>query len=227
MFLFSRLSARAPEVITTLIIFSLSSGVLGGILFYMDSTAPNVLSDMTSDVPIDMQVSLTQPFYNQNWSSPASTTLEDIKTSINSQDYVIGTERVVFAQVEDWEEEDYNYVRKGYLGAEYSAFDSFSDAIEVDTSGLTYNDTSCVMEKSFFLRIGAEIGDNYTLDLNVEIYNEYNYSWSEIEIHRTFTIVGTFVSRIYMYQPYWGQPETTYLQLITTPEAINDTFRSG
>ena len=43
MFLFARLSARAPEVITTLLIFSLSSGVLGGILFYMDSTAPTVL----------------------------------------------------------------------------------------------------------------------------------------------------------------------------------------
>ena len=52
MFLFARLSARAPEVLTTLLIFSLSSGVLGGILFYMDSTAPSVLNDMTGDVPL-------------------------------------------------------------------------------------------------------------------------------------------------------------------------------
>jgi ABC-type antimicrobial peptide transport system permease subunit len=224
MFLFSRLSASAPEVITTLIIFSLSSGVLGGILFYMDSTAPDVLNDMTSNVPIDMQVSLTEPFYAQTWSNPNSTTLEDIQTSVASQDFVIATEQVTFAQIEDWYEEDYRYIEKGYLGANYSVFDSFSDAIDVNVAELTYDSNSCILERSLFLRIGAEIGDNYTLDLNVEMYNPSNYSWIQIEIQRTFTIVGTFVSRIYMYQPYWGQPETTYLQLISTPEAINETF---
>jgi len=219
MFLFARLSARAPEVITTLIIFSLSSGVLGGVLFYMDSAAPNVLDDMTSDVPIDMQVSFTSPFYVQNWSDSSSMTLEEIENSVSSQDYVIATEQVTFAQVHDWQEEDYRYERKGYLGAEYSAFDSFSDAIDVDIDYLSYNDNSCILEKSLFLRTGAEIGGNFTLDLHV-----YNSTWEEVEIQKTFTIVGTFVSRIYMYQPIWNQPEVTYLQLITTPEAINETF---
>ncbi|MHA1851291.1 MAG: hypothetical protein ACTSW8_08550, partial [Candidatus Thorarchaeota archaeon] len=63
MFLFSRLSSRAPEVLTTLLIFALSSGVLGGILFYMDSTGPDVLNDMTSEIPIDMEVTFTTSFY--------------------------------------------------------------------------------------------------------------------------------------------------------------------
>ncbi|MFW9956935.1 MAG: hypothetical protein ACFFCT_02600 [Candidatus Odinarchaeota archaeon] len=228
MFLFSRLSARAPEVITTLIIFSLSSGVLGGILFYMDSAAPDVLNDLTSDVPIDMEVSLTSPFYRQNWSDPSSTTFEDIQSSIATQDYVVATERVIFAQVEDWYEEnyDYHYVRMGFLGAGYSAFDSFSDAIDVNVNDLTYDDNSCILERSLFLSVGAEIGGNYTLNLDIEMYDPYNYTnpWYTVEINRTFIIVGTFVSKIYMYQPYWGQPEETYLQLITTPEAINETF---
>ncbi len=219
MFLFSRLSARAPEVITTLIIFSLSSGVLGGVLFYMDSAAPNVLDDMTSDVPIDMQVSFTSPFYAQNWSDPSSITLEDIESSVSSEEFVIATAQVTFAQVHDWQEEDYRYERKGYLGAEFSAFESFSDAIELDIGDLSFDENSCILEKSLFLRIGAEIGGNFTLDLHV-----YNSTWDEVEIQRTFTVVGTFVSRIYMHQPMWGQPEVTYLQLITTPEAISETF---
>jgi len=185
----------------------------------MDSAAPDVLNDMTSDVPIDMQVSFTSPFYAQNWSDPSSMTLEEIESSVASEDYVTATEIVTFAQVHDWQEEDYRYERKGYLGAEYSAFDSFSDAIDVDIGDISYDSNSCILERSLFLRIGAEIGGNFTLDLRV-----YNSTWDEVEIQRTFTIVGTFVSRIYMHQPMWGQPEVTFLQLITTPEAISETF---
>ena len=107
MFLFSRLSARAPEVLTTLIIFSLSSGVLGGILFYMDSTAPTVLSDMTSDVPIDMEVSFNYPFYTQNFTNPNSTTVEDIQDIVESQEYVITTEPLTFVNIYDWYGDDY------------------------------------------------------------------------------------------------------------------------
>ena len=219
MFLLSRLSARAPEVITTLVIFSLSSGVLGGVLFYMDSASSDVLDDMTSDVPIDMQVSFTSPFYTQNWTSPNSTTMEDIESGVSAQDFVISTERVVFAEVEDWEGEDYLYTRKGFLGADYGAFQSFADAIDVSTGGLSYDDNSCILERSLFLRIGAEIGSDFTLNMTV-----YNSTFDMVEIQRTFTVVGTFASKVYMHQPMWGQPEVTYLQMITTPDAIHATF---
>ncbi|RDE17221.1 MAG: hypothetical protein C4K48_00385 [Candidatus Thorarchaeota archaeon] len=219
MFLLSRLSARAPEVITTLVIFSLSSGVLGGVLFYMDSASPDVLDDMTSDVPIDMQVSFTPPFYTQNLTNPNSTTMEDIENGVSAQDFVISTERVVFAEVEDWNEEDYRYVRKGFLGADYGAFQSFADAIDASFEDLTYDDNSCILEKSLFLRIGAEVGDNFTLSMTV-----YNSTWELVELERTFIVVGTFTSNIYMNEIFWDQPEVTYLQMITTPEAINATF---
>ncbi|MBE0526418.1 MAG: hypothetical protein IH631_05710, partial [Candidatus Thorarchaeota archaeon] len=94
MFLFSRLSSRAPEVLTTLLIFALSSGVLGGILFYMDSTAPDVLDDMTSDIPIDMEVAFTTSFYGQN-----QTTIDDIEESVAQQEYIVATEQVKFANI--------------------------------------------------------------------------------------------------------------------------------
>jgi ABC-type lipoprotein release transport system permease subunit len=219
MFLFSRLSARAPEVIITLIIFSLSSGVLGGVLFYMDSTAPDVLKDMTSNVPIDMQVSFTTQFYAQNQTDPNRVTIENVTNSVASQDFVTATERVVFAQVRDWYVEDYRYQRKGFLGANSSVLTSFSDAITLDSGEMSYNQNSCILEKSVFERVGAQIGGNYTIDLYVS-----NSSSQIVEINRTFTVVGTFTSKVYMYQPYWGEQEVTYLEMITAPDTIDALF---
>ncbi len=214
MFLFSRLSARAPEVVTTLLIFALSSGVLGGILFYMDSTSPDVLNDMTSDVPIDMQVTFSSQFYSQT-----NVTIEDIEESVGQQDYVTTTEQVKFAEFYDYsvlEEEDF---RKGYLGIDFTSFESFSNAINIETFDREYDNDSCMIENALFLRQGLQIGDNYTIDLLV-----YNSTWDEVEIQKSFTIVGTFSSNIYMHQPRWGQPEVTYLRMITTPNAIDSTF---
>ena len=148
MFLFARLSARAPEVLTTLLIFSLSSGVLGGILFYMDSTAPSVLNDMTADVPIDMEVSLSYQFYNQN-----STTLDDIRNIVEARDYVVTTEPLTFVNMYDLNVEDYRYSRKGYLGINNTVFESFPDAIELDSGSLSYDDNSCLVEKSHNRRL--------------------------------------------------------------------------
>ena len=51
-FLVSRLASRSPQVLATLLMFSLSAGVLGGVLFYMDSTSSSVLDDMTQDIPV-------------------------------------------------------------------------------------------------------------------------------------------------------------------------------
>jgi ABC-type lipoprotein release transport system permease subunit len=217
MFLFARLSARAPEVITTLLIFSLSSGVLGGILFYMDSTAPTVLNDMTADVPIDMEVSFNYPFYTQN-----TTTVDDIRDVVESQDYVITTEPLTFANIYDWYVEDYRYSRKGFLGINSTAFDSFSEVIELDSGSLSYDNDSCLVEKSLFYSEGLEIGGNYTVSVTVESWTDGNYS--EILVEKSFIVVGTFISNIYMFEPYWGQPEITYLQIITTAETIESMF---
>jgi len=214
LFLFARLSSQAPVVLTTLLIFALSSGVLGGVLFYMDSTAPDVLDDMTSNVPIDMEIAFTAPFYSQS-----SITVDDIEENVAQQDYVTATEQVVFANVQDYSASEVEDTRKGFLGINFTSFDSFSDAIEIDVLDHEYDDNSCMLENSVFLKGGYRIGENYTINLLV-----YNSTWDEVEIQRTFTIVGTFSSNIYMYSPHWGQPEITYLRLITTPDAIASTF---
>ncbi|MGY5878951.1 MAG: ABC transporter permease [Candidatus Thorarchaeota archaeon] len=213
MFLFSRLSSRAPEVITTLLIFALSSGVLGGILFYMDSTAPDVLNDMTANVPIDMEVAFSYPFYSQS-----NITIDDIEENVAQQEYVTATEQVMFANIYDYTGEGED-PRQGFLGINFTSFESFSDAIELEIFDQEYDDNSCMLENSLFLQKGYRIGDNYTINLLV-----YNSTWHEVEIEKTFEIVGTFSSNIYMHMPRWGQPEVTYLRMITTPEAIASTF---
>jgi len=217
MFLFARLSARTPEVLATLLIFSLSSGVLGGILFYMDSTAPTVLNDMTADVPIDMEVSLSYPFYNQN-----STTVDDIKDFVESQEYVVTTEQLTFVNIYDWYVEDYRYSRKGFLGINKTAFESFPDAIELDGGSFSYDDNSCLVEKSLFLAEGLEIGGNYNVSVTVEDWSDGNYT--EILVQKTFIVTGTFISNIYMFEPYWRAAEVTYLHIITTAETLETVF---
>ncbi|MGY5863549.1 MAG: hypothetical protein RTV41_03035 [Candidatus Thorarchaeota archaeon] len=214
MFLFARLSARTPEVLATLLIFSLSSGVLGGILFYMDSTAPTVLEDMTSQVPIDMQVSFSHAFYFQN-----TTTVEDVRTIVDDQEHVVNTEIVTLAQFYDYEEEDYMFSRKAFLGVNESVLDSFPKAIELESGTIDYDDNSCIVEKSTFVRKGLQIGSNYTLSFQL-----YDENWTEVVVEQTFLVVGTFSSEIYMHTPIWGQPEMTYLQLITTQSAIQSMF---
>ena len=217
MFLFARLSARAPEVLATLLIFALSSGVLGGILFYMDSTAPTVLNDVTSDVPIDMELSMAYQFYTQN-----TTTIDDIRAIVELQSYVVATEPLTFVNIYDWYVDDYRYSRRGFLGVNSTAFESFPEAIELESGELTYDDNSCLIEKSLFMAEGLHVGGNYTISVIVEDWS--NGTYNEIEIEKTFTIVGTFSSNIYMFEPYWDAPEVTYLQVITTPDAIEDTF---
>ena len=222
MFLFARLSARAPEVLTTLLIFSLSSGVLGGILFYMDSTAPTVLNDMTSDVPIDMEVSFSNLFYVQNFTDPNSTTAEEIRDIVEIQDYVLATEPLTFMSIYDWSERDWLHSRRGFLGINSSAFDSFPDTIKLDSGTLSYDNASCLVEKGLFLREGLEIGENYTISIGVEEWS--NGTWSYTTIEKSFIVTGTFISNIYMHTPDWNQPAITYLQIITTQEILESTF---
>ena len=56
MHLLSRLSGRRTHVLVAFITFSLASGVLGGVIFYIDSVGPEIMRDFTEDVGIDMQV---------------------------------------------------------------------------------------------------------------------------------------------------------------------------
>ena len=131
LFLITRLLSRAPQVLTTLLVFSLSSGVLGGILFYMDSVGPDVLDDMMEDVPIHMQIHFTHIFYDQN-----ETTMEDIESIVTEQESLLSTE--IISIIDSWYEEeleyDWYYRRNTYLGVEQTFFESFPNAETGDPS---------------------------------------------------------------------------------------------
>ncbi|MHA2119122.1 MAG: hypothetical protein ACW98J_09390 [Candidatus Thorarchaeota archaeon] len=102
MFLTARIVSRVPQVVATLIVFSISAGVLGGILFYMDSAGPDVLAEMTEDIPIDMTLTFSYTFYSQN-----ETTIEDVEQIVSSQEWIIETETVSRLEYYDWRQDDY------------------------------------------------------------------------------------------------------------------------
>ena len=89
MFLLSRLTSNSKELFVTLLIFSLSSGVLGGLLFYMDSTSSEVLEEMTEFLPVDMQITCTDSFYE---STPFD--IDYIASVAMNQDTITSTEVV-------------------------------------------------------------------------------------------------------------------------------------
>ncbi|MCK4483819.1 MAG: hypothetical protein KAU89_03275, partial [Candidatus Thorarchaeota archaeon] len=112
MFLLSRLASRGPQILTTLLIFSLSAGVLGGILFYMDAAGPHVFADITSDVEVDMEILFTTPFYAQN-----ETSMEEIEQMVSEQEAVLEQETIAVVDSYDWRSyEDERYWRNTYLG---------------------------------------------------------------------------------------------------------------
>jgi hypothetical protein len=214
LFLIARLLSRAPQVLTTLLVFSLSSGVLGGILFYIDSVGPDVLNDMMEDVPIHMQVHLSHNFYSQN-----ETTIEDIEAIVADQESVLSTE--VISVIDSWFEdpETYYYRRNTFLGVEQSFFEKFPNALEISLNVPPLTENSCYIENSEFINLGLEIGDSYTAKITT--YNETD--WRPIELNKTFEIIGTFSSNIFM-EEYWEGPAETTLRMIVSRTSLNTYF---
>lgn len=220
MFLLSRLLSKGPHVLVTFLIFSLSAGVLGGILFYIDSTGPEVLADLTQGTDVDMEISLTPTFYNQN-----TTDIDDIEGLLDV-DEIISIERLSVIDTylrEDWYY--YYYSHAIFLGIEPSFLGSFPDAVSVASDTPTLSDDTCYMEVEFFTEGGYEIGGNYTAQ--VITYDEY---YEEVIVEATYEITGTFVSTIFMeeYYPYYyyddHQQRETALTIITTKDSINANF---
>jgi len=220
MFLFSRLLAKSPQVITTFLIFSLSAGVLGGILFYMETSGPNVLADLTQDLDVDMEVSITSSFYRQN-----TTDIAYIESLLDF-DEIDNIEPL--SVIDTYLREDdyyYYYSHAIFLGVENSFFDSFPDSVSVSSDAPLLTDTTCYMEIEFFHEGDYSIGDNYTAE--VVTYDEH---WDEVIINVTYEITGTFESAIFMeeYYPYYYyddyNPRSTALTIITTKDSINENF---
>jgi ABC-type lipoprotein release transport system permease subunit len=213
MFLVSRLVSRSPQVLATLLMFSLSAGVLGGVLFYMDSTSSNVLEEMTQDIPIDMEVRCTSEFYEKN-----ATTIENIAAIVEEQDLVMDTEIVAFTEGWDMDFPESRFRKYSYLGVDNSIFQSFPDAIQIQIGSVTLNDTTCYLEHDWAEYLGVEIGDTYVAEIQV-INEEYELQ----KYNASYTIVGIFTTNTFSSLDSDGNPITA-LRMITSRSSLVSAF---
>ncbi|MHA2425329.1 MAG: hypothetical protein ACXAEF_11105, partial [Candidatus Thorarchaeota archaeon] len=203
MFLYSRLMSKSPQVITTFLIFSLSAGVLGGILFYIDSAGPSVLEDLTEDLPIDMEVSVSSAFYRQN-----ETEIDFVEDLLNEHEIVLDIEPISVVDGEQqnivvYDPDDpygyyYDYRRVVYLGVESSFFDTIPEAVSLSPGVPELTDATCYLEERVFNAGNYEIGDDYLAEVTAwdEYYNEYS-------VNKTYEIVGTFSTELFPVQYYY------------------------
>ncbi len=225
MYLFSRIASQAPEVLVTLLIFSLSSGVLGGVLFYLDSAGPDVMDEMSQEIQVDMEVYLHAAFYEQNES-----TVAEILQLIWEQEEVDNLEPVGLVQIFDTGEPDRFLQRSNCLGIESSFLDEYDDLVRVDLGSLPLNYSTCYVLKERYLAEELHIGDNYTVSVPITSGPD-----AGTRMNRTFAIAGTFdtdllkVSVGYSVPGHWGHPETRYklvnsLFMVTTRDALWSNF---
>ncbi|MHA2070376.1 MAG: FtsX-like permease family protein [Candidatus Thorarchaeota archaeon] len=215
MFLAARIVSRAPQVVATLIVFSISAGVLGGILFYMDSAGPDVLAEMTEDIPVDMSLTFSYSFYNQN-----ETTIDDVEQIVRSQEWIIDTETVSKLEYYDWRQEDYRYAFNVLLGVNDTFYDTFPDAFDMGVDPSILTNTTCVVEEAKLGGLGLMIGDNLTVWM--EAYNDTDGWWYQVP--HNFTIVGTFSTSLFMQHYYWEDTIGTSLLMVTTREGLIQSF---
>jgi hypothetical protein len=213
--LLSRIVSDAPQVLTTLLIFSLSSGALGGVLIYMDSAGPYVLSEMADDSSIHMQVEFTNYYYEQD-----QVTSTDIVEIIEFQNGIHNVEHllVLDAWFGDtlWTSTFKRYV---YLGVGESFFDEFPSAIQLSEGAPDLTNDACYLERTIFERADIRIGDPYNVSVVVDI-PRWNVATLE---SREFTVLGVFDADL------WGSTEIAGeiypdLRVILTKDALQTQF---
>ena len=220
--------SKAPQVITTFLIFSLSAGVLGGILFYMDTAGPSVLDDLTEELPVDMEISMSSSFYRQN-----ETEISFVEDLLNQHDLVShiepisvieGTQRFMYV----YDPGDpygfyYDYQRVVFLGVSDGFFETFPDAVSLSSGAPSLTDTTCYLEENIFISENYEIGDDYIAE--VLTYDDY---YEEVPVNKTYEIVGTFSSDLFPVEYYYyyedlGDRDSSLI-MITTKESLNEGF---
>jgi ABC-type lipoprotein release transport system permease subunit len=193
-------------------IFSLASGILGGVLFYMDSVGPDVFADMTQDVAVDMEVQFSYQFYRQN-----ETSVEDVMSVILEQNAVVAAENVKVVEYYDWSEEEWYYDWGYVMGVDMSVFETFQDAIQVSEGAPTLAASTCYVEKATLVRKGLSVGDNFTVMAESRLYNG-----TYVEVTSHFEIVGTFETEMFTEPSYWDIGEVTFLRMITSLDGITE-----
>lgn len=214
MFLVSRLTSQTPQVLATLLMFSLSAGVLGGVLFYMDSTSSNVLEEMTLDIPIDMEVQCTYEFFTTNTLS-----IENIAAIVEEQNLVLDTEIVAFNEGWDNNFPEIRFRKYTYLGVDNSVFHTFPKSIQLEMESPDLTDTTCYLEKNWAEYLEIDIGGIYVAETlamdDNKIIQRYNAS---------YTVVGLFSTSMFSSQHDSSGNPITSLRMVTTRNGLESEF---
>ena len=212
MYLKGRLTAKSSQFLTTLLIFSLSAGVLGGILIYLDSAGPLILNEMSEDLYIDMKVELSNDFHLQD-----ELTLTDIIEFIYNQNGVSSVEPII--TIESSTSNDAQKILRtySYLGIPENFLNEFSNVIQLSDNCYPLVNTGCYVEEGEFQRLGLEINGTYPVPI---VTGHYFYDI----VTKNFTVQGTFSSL-----GLWGNldspgAEYSILKMVTTIEAMESQF---
>lgn len=181
MFLKSRLTSKAPQVLVTVVVFSIASGVLGGALLYLDASSRNVLSEMTSEVEVDLEVSVTNSFYAQN-----STTLPILFHDIIEQQDVSNLEMLSVAQGYSKPRDLPGASRRTILGVNNTFFQSFGASFSLSDDTILRNG-ECYVEEQLFIEEGLAFGETWKIPLVV-----YDSEFKPVFHYGNLTVIGTF-----------------------------------
>lgn len=213
MYLFARLVSRKPQVLATLLVFSLSAGVLGGILFFMDSTSTDVLEDMREEIAVDMEIHFTRSFYNSYGISR-----EDIDGIVQSQEEVTASEIVLQIDNYDYFISDDRYRRSTCLGIDHSFFESFHNVIQnMSGNGILSNDW-CYLEVTTMERLSLEVGDKF--NLSILFFDEW---YKPVRMNASYIIAGSFTTTaFYDYYPTYDEAITSLQLLVERSQLLED-----
>jgi len=181
MFLMGRLRASTPQVMATLLVFSLASGVLGGILFYFDSTRPAVMSEMMEDVQVHLNVELTSKFYSDDTMSYAELASEI--ESVNGVEKAEIVTRLDTSHNSWYLETEYRY---SFLGIENSFLDTHSEILELSPNSIPLRGNQCYIEFTTFTQQELSINDSILAEMSVID------GWRYRTLNRSFVVAGWF-----------------------------------
>lgn len=213
MFLIGRLRASSPQVISTMLIFSLATGVLGGLLFYFDSTRPIIMSEMMDEVDYHIQLSFTPKFYSENEVSYDSL-ISDIKT-VDGVEEIEHVLRMDTFYHEYWFAVTYRY---SIFGIHPSFFTSFEDCFHIESSSHPFTGNSCYVELSAFTAMGLSLNESLQALLLVKL------SGFVYEIPTNFTVAGTFTTTIDWPDTTTGQGHPPLIRLLVPMDFLKDSF---
>lgn len=202
MFLSSRVVSQAPEVLVTLLVFSLASGVFGGVLFYVDSAAPDVMREMSLKTKIDMELQFRESFYTQS-----QLLMDEVNDLVRTQDGVLASESVAWILAYDWDIFNPRFRSSMCLGVNEDFFTVFPDAVHISAGSPPLSIGGCYVEEKRFLAEGLNTGDNYTF--GVPIYYPFTH-----RVNYTFEILGSFESEI------WGSGSSDDVSPFPLPSVI-------